>query len=245
MKTEWTVWFCQLLWQFFIRNVLKRQRPCCANLSFYLWHFHHFITFRCFNLTTVWPLKTKSGGQRNEIRRTCPLYYHTATHTHTHMQVATVEDVLCIFPSWHPPPGTARSSGRPAMRRPGTKSKCSVLTWSGSGPTSICSFCMFLLLGFYGGNPGNTGRTCKLHTERPGNKPRHVARCGTWTHDLLAVRQQCYALCHRESSRPPPALFPDLPRSALSGGVNRRRAFTVDLGQIFSIKFITDPFHRS
>ena len=30
-----------------------------------------------------------------------------------------------------------------------------------------------------GGTRGNTGRTCKLHTERPGNKPRHVARCGT------------------------------------------------------------------
>ena len=30
-----------------------------------------------------------------------------------------------------------------------------------------------------GGTWVNTGRTCKLHTERPGNKPRHVARCGT------------------------------------------------------------------
>ena len=126
---------------------------------------------------------SKSVGMGNiayESRRTCPLYSHTATHTHTHMQVGRRWKMFSAFiPSWNPPPGTARSSGRPAMRRPGTKSKCSVLTWSGSGPTSICSFCMFLLLGFYGGNPGNTGRTCKLHTERPGNKPRHVARCGT------------------------------------------------------------------
>ena len=122
---------------------------------------------------------------------------HDTTHTHT-CRWRRWKVFSAFIPSWHhPPPGTARSSGRPAMRRPGTKSKCSVLTWSGSGPTSICSFCMFLLLGFYGGNPGNTGRTCKLHTERPWNKPRHVAPCGTWTHDLLAVRQQCYALCHR------------------------------------------------
>ena len=114
------------------------------------------------------------------------------------MQVGRWWKVFSAFiPSWHPPPGTSRSSGRPAMQRPGTKSKCPVLTWSGSGLMSICSFCMFLLLEFYGGNLGNTGRTCKLHTERPGIKPRHVARCGTWTHDLLAVRQQCYALCHR------------------------------------------------
>ena len=130
----------------------------------------------------------------NEIRRTCPLYSHTR-HTHTHAGGTTVEGVLCFFPSWHPPPGTARSSGRPAMRRPGTKSKCSVLTWSGSGPTSICSFLHVFIIGVLWGEPGYTGRTCKLHTERPGNKPWHVARCGTWTHDLLAVRQQCYALC--------------------------------------------------
>ena len=105
---------------------------------------------------------TKSGGHA--------LFIATRRYTHnTHMQVGRRWK---MFPSWRPPPGTARSSGRPAMRHPGTKSKCSVLTWSGSGPTSICSFCMFLLLGFNGGNSGNTGRTCKLHTERPGNKPR-------------------------------------------------------------------------
>ena len=120
------------------------------------------------------------------------------THTHTHMQVGWRWKVFSAFlPSWRPPPGTSRSSGQPAMRRPGTKSKCLVLSWSGTGPKGICSFCMFLLWGSMGGTRVNTGRTCKLHTERPGNKPRHVAPCRTWTHNLLAVRQQCYALSHR------------------------------------------------
>ncbi|MED6273966.1 hypothetical protein CHARACLAT_011712 [Characodon lateralis] len=34
-----------------------------------------------------------------------------------------------------------------------------------------------------------TGRTCKLHAERP--------QAGNRTQDLLAARQQCYQLCHR------------------------------------------------
>ncbi|MEQ2293612.1 hypothetical protein AMECASPLE_035354 [Ameca splendens] len=33
-----------------------------------------------------------------------------------------------------------------------------------------------------------TGRTCKLHAERP--------QAGNQTQDLLAARQQCYQLCH-------------------------------------------------
>ena len=61
--------------------------------------------------------KIKSGG---------PLYSHTActhvphivsgdthAHTHTHAGGTTVEGVLCFFPSWRPPPGTARSRGQP------------------------------------------------------------------------------------------------------------------------------------
>ena len=73
----------------------------------------------------------------------------------------------------------------------------SAQSWLGQGQDWRASalFACFYCWGYMGGNPGNTGRTCKLHTERPGNKPRHVARCGTWTHNLLAVRQQCYALC--------------------------------------------------
>ena len=120
-------------------------------------------------------------------------FLHTGwvvTHTHTHACIwgETAECVLCIIPSWNPPPGTARSSGQPAMRRPGTKSKCQSCLGRGQDCLSICSFCMFLLLwGSMGGTRVNTGRTCKLHTGRPGNKPRHVAPCRTLTHNLLAV----------------------------------------------------------
>ena len=64
-----------------------------------------------------------------------------------------------LFPSLASSPRDSQEQWAASDAAPGTKSKskCSVLTWSGSGPTSICSFCMFLLLGFYGGNPGEHG----------------------------------------------------------------------------------------
>ena len=61
-------------------------------------------------------VKTKSGGHALFIatRRYTHMSGDThTTHTHTHAGGTTVEDVLCVFPSWRPPPGTARSSGRP------------------------------------------------------------------------------------------------------------------------------------
>ena len=131
--------------------------------------------------------KMKSGGHA--------FFNATRQYTRTHTCRWRRWKVFSAFnPSWHPPPGTARSSGQRCGTQGPSPRSC---LGQGQDWWAFAFFCMFLLLGFYRGNPGNMGRTCKLHTERPGNKPRHVARCGTWTHDLLAVRQQCYALCHR------------------------------------------------
>ena len=101
----------------------------------------------------------------------------------------SVELIFCFFPSWRPPPGTARSSGRPAMRRPGTKSKCSVLSWSGTGLLSICSFCMFLLLGFNGGNPGEHGE----NMQTPHRKAREQAPTCCTMRDLNPRPSCCEA----------------------------------------------------
>ena len=101
------------------------------------------------------------------------------THAHTHAQLGeSVELIFCFFPSWRPPPGTARSSGRPAMRRPGTKSKCSVLSWSGTGLMSFCSFCMFLLLGFYGGPWVTRGEHANSTQKGPGTSPNMLHDAG-------------------------------------------------------------------
>ena len=113
-------------------------------------------------------------------------------YTHTHTHTCRWDDggrCSLLFPSWRPPPGTARSSGRPAMRRPGTKSKCSVLSWSGTGPTSICSFCMFLLLGFYGGNPGEHGE----NMQTPHRKAREQAPTCCTMRDLNPRPSCCEA----------------------------------------------------
>ena len=129
---------------------------------------------------------------KSEIRRTCPLYSHTActhithmsgdththTHTHTHAGGTTVEGVLCIFPILASSPREdgriPRSSGRLAMRRPGTKSKCPVLSWSGTGPKSICLF-----LGFYGGNPGEHVENIANSTQKgPGTSPDMLHHAG-------------------------------------------------------------------
>ena len=114
-------------------------------------------------------------------------------HTHTHTCRWRRWKIFSAFiPSWRPPPGTARSSGRPAMPAPGDQVQVlspDLVRVRTRTDEHSALFACFYCWGSYGGNPGNTGRTCKLHRERPGNKPRHVARCGTWTHDLLAVRQ--------------------------------------------------------
>ena len=174
--------------------------------SWGFWFRHHQAQFILFPVISVpaygmpshWnhPKKWKKK-KKNEIWRTCPLYCHTTRHTHTHAhagwwKVLSAFSHPGILPQGHP---GAVGGQRCSARGPSPSAR----SWLGQGQDRWASafFACFLLLGFYGGNPGNTGRTCKLHTERPGNKPRHVAPCGTWTHNLLAVRQQCYALCHR------------------------------------------------
>ncbi|MEQ2290756.1 hypothetical protein AMECASPLE_006320 [Ameca splendens] len=44
-----------------------------------------------------------------------------------------------------------------------------------------------------------TGRTCKLHAERPlvGSRTQDLFIFIFFTQDLFAARQQCYQLCHR------------------------------------------------
>ena len=106
------------------------------------------------------------------------LFNATRHNTHTHMQVTTVEDVLCFYPI------LASSSPRDSQEQWAASDAAPGDQVQVLGPDLVrvrtdehllFLHVFFLLLGFYGGNPGNTGRTCKLHTERPGNKPR----CGT------------------------------------------------------------------
>ena len=179
------------------RQKLKLSKPASKEVRVVKWLYseklqNQFSANDCFCLEIL-----------NEIRRTCPLYCHTActhfthivsgdthTHTHTHAGVTTVECVLCLFPSWRPPPGTSRSSGRPAMRRPGTKSKCSVLTWSGSGPSSICSFCMFFfIVGVLWGEPGWT----RENMQTPHRKAREQAPTCCTMRDLNPRPSCCEA----------------------------------------------------
>ena len=126
---------------------------------------------------------------------------HTHTHTHTHAGGTTVEGVLCFYPILASSPRDSQEQWAAELCSAWGPSP-SARSWLGQGQDRRASalFACFYCWGSMGGTRVNTGRTCKLHTERPGNKPRHVARCGTWTHDLLAVRQQCYALCHRAPS---------------------------------------------
>ena len=97
------------------------------------------------------------------------------------------------------------------MQRPGTKSKCSVLTWSGSGPTSICSFCMFLLLGFHGGN-----------MQTPHRKAREQARTCCTMRDLNPQPSCCEAtvLC---TVPPCPFAFSQLHFSAFNANALTHR----------------------
>ena len=163
----------------------------------YLFCLNHVLTFRPW-VTWLTQLIKKMKNE-NEIWRTCPLYCHThSTHTHMHMQVRRWWKVLSAFS--HPgilPQGQPGAVGGQQCGARGPSP--SARSWLGQGQDRRASalFACFYCWGSTGGTRVTRGRTCKLHTERPGNKPRHVAPCGTWTHDLLAVRQQCYALCHR------------------------------------------------
>ena len=94
----------------------------------------------------------------------------------------SAECVLCIIPSWNPP-RTARSSGQPAMRRPGTKSKC-----------QSC------LVGFYGGNPGEHGE----NMQTPHRKAREQAPTCCTMRDLSPQPSCCEATVLRTEQ---PCLF--------------------------------------
>ena len=127
------------------------------------------------------------------------------SHTHTH---ATGE--ICPLPLTHPSclsSRATRSSGQP-LWRPGTKPSAHVQSWSGTGERSVLLH-VFMLGFFVEETLVNTGRTCKLHTERPGrHTPEHwrpgenlpprtnSAPCGNRTQDLLAVKRQCKHLSH-------------------------------------------------
>jgi len=88
-----------------------------------------------------------------------------------------------------PPGGRLGAVGSRLVQRPGTNFGCS-RHWSDDELLHV-----FLLVGvIYGGTPGSTGRTCKLHTERPffflRDSPPGPG--GNRTQDLLVVRQQLY-----------------------------------------------------
>ena len=119
------------------------------------------------------------------------------THTHA-VRWKSVECLLCFFPSWRPPPGKARSSGQPAMRRPGTK--CPVLSWSGTGLMSICSFACFCCCGVLWGNPGEHGE----NMQTPHRKAREQAPTCCTMRDLNPQPSCCEATVLRTE---PPCIF--------------------------------------
>ena len=121
---------------------------------------------------------------------------HTHTHTHAIRWVGGID--LLLFPILASSPRDSQEQWAASDAAPGDQVQVlSPVLVRDRTVEHLLFFACFYCWGSMGGTRVNTGRTCKLHTERPGNKPRHVARCGTWTHDLLAVRQQCYALSHR------------------------------------------------
>ena len=134
------------------------------------------------------------------------IHTHTRTHTqsqdthwHTHMQLRwkSVECLLCVSPILASSPRESQEQWAASNAAPGDQVPSPVLVRDQDQWASVSSACFCCCGVLWGGTRVNTGLTCKLHTERPGNKPRHVGPCGTWTHNLLAVRQQCYALSHR------------------------------------------------
>ena len=89
------------------------------------------------------------------------------------MQVGWRWKVFSAFlPSWRPPPGTARSSGRPAMRRPGTKSKCQSCPGQGQDRRASALFACFYCCGVLWGEPGWTqGEHANSTQKGPGTSP--------------------------------------------------------------------------
>ena len=88
------------------------------------------------------------------------------THTHTQSGRGRSEFFLCIFPTLDCP--SSRSSGQPLWRLGTKSSDLSVLVRD----RQECSVLPHVfLLGFLVEETLNTGRTCKLHIERPRREP--------------------------------------------------------------------------
>src|SRR4029434_858516 len=96
---------------------------------------------------------------------------HAHTHTHTHCRSVTdhTEGAVNLFSAFsHPAPswtvlrqGPCRSSGQLCSARGPSEVNCPSLVRDGH---EFCYFACF----YCWGSLVNTGRTCKLHTERPG-----------------------------------------------------------------------------
>ena len=97
-----------------------------------------------------------------------------------------MELIFCIFPSWHPPPGTARSSGQP----PGDQVQV-------PGPVLVRDrteghlffLHVFVVVGFYGGNPGEHGE----NMQTPHRKAREQAPTCCTMRDLNPRPSCCEA----------------------------------------------------
>ena len=97
------------------------------------------------------------------------------THTHAHARMHThavrwksVEFILCLYPILASSPRESQEQWAATFRRPGTKSKCPVLSWSGTGLMSI------------GGHGGSVHSTVASQQEGCGFKSRmaqHVGAC--------------------------------------------------------------------
>ena len=80
----------------------------------------------------------------------------------------------------------------------GTKSKCPVLSWSGTGLMSICLF-LHVFVGFYGGNPGEHGK----NIQTPHRKAREQAPTCCTMRDLNPRPSCCEAtVLHTEAPCP-------------------------------------------
>ena len=137
----------------------------------------------------------------------CSFYTHmrdgrpTGTHTHT-----CTESPMKLSLHFFPIPSSFPSKGSREQTRASAWGRArgpiqvllSVFVRDVTA-LAICSACFsigFILSG--GETLASTGRTCKLHTERPGRYPTWVpGNAATWspsgnrTQDLLAVRRQC------------------------------------------------------
>ena len=137
--------------------------------------------------------REKSGLTDQEVyrlRKICPLYYHTATHTHTH---AGDDGGRCSlhFPILASSPRDSQEQWAASDAAPGDQVQVlgPDLVRVRDRPTSICSFCMFLLLGLYGGNPGEHGE----NMQTPHRKAREQAPTCCTMRDLNPRPSCCEA----------------------------------------------------